>query len=271
MKVVEIGKYGIHVITKMDDAATYWMVHYNGYEDWKENFEQGKAADLRVKDGTVYLSSGSKVRSLDEAFMKKSYPYQLPNPFSHVKQVNVTDQVITGQKTEIQYPQFTFKPKQQVLNRLNKKYEKIAKDFKENADEMLKDAEEYGGLDMYEFGMEYEVTYTQQNLLSVLTTASEWTGGAHPLSYRVGSVYDISTGDELTLKDLLGENYKEMVNTAIQNQLPQKGYNFFEEFTGIAEDPGFYLTEKGIVIYFALYEYAPYSDGFPEFTIPFQL
>ena len=267
MSVVEAGKYGIHVITKKDDVATYWMVNYKGYEDWKENFELGKEADLGVKEGIVYLSNGSNVRSLDEAFMERYYPYQPTNPFSHVKQVKVTDQVITGQNTEIHYPEFTFKPKQQMMDKLNQTYEKVAKEFKTNADELLKDAEEFGGLDMYDFSMEYEVTYTQQNLLSVLTTASEWAGGAHPISYRNGAVYDISTGDELTLKDFLGENYKEIVNTTIQNQLPQKGYNFFEPFTGIEEDPDFYLTENGIVIYFGLYEYTPYSDGFPEFTV----
>ena len=39
-------------------------------------------------------------------------------------------------------------------------------------------------------------------------------------------------------------------------------------FKGISENQGFYISSGNIVIYFQVYEIAPYVTGIPEFYIP---
>ncbi|MED3571314.1 DUF3298 domain-containing protein [Cytobacillus praedii] len=266
---VEAGKNGIHVLTENDGAATYWMIDQNGKEVWKENLPIGKTANLSVGNGEIFLSSGSKVRVLDESFMSKNRFYIPVNPFTHVQKVSVIDNMIEGEKTEIHYPSFKYWKSPEAVEKLNRQYKTAANNFKKSADEMIKVTPTFGGVEMLDFNMQYEVTYNQKNVISVLQTVSEWAGGVHPNSYRESAVVDMMTGQELTLKDLLGENYKDIVNDAIQSQMYLKGYTFFEEFTGIQHDPKFYLTDNAITVYFDVYEYTPYVVGFPEFTIPY--
>lgn len=86
---------------------------------------------------------------------------------------------------------------------------------------------------------------------------------------------DLNTGKYVTLKDMLGDNYKEIVNGSIRKQISERkkaGETFFtvEEggFAGISEDTKFYLNEKNHpVIVFEKYEIAPGSSGEIEFEI----
>ncbi|GAG31008.1 unnamed protein product, partial [marine sediment metagenome] len=42
-------------------------------------------------------------------------------------------------------------------------------------------------------------------------------------------------------------------------------------FQSISEEQPFYLIEDGIVVYFGLYEIAPYTSGIRYFKIPYSL
>ena len=48
----------------------------------------------------------------------------------------------------------------------------------------------------------------------------------------------------------------------------EKDINDIYEFYGIKDNQKFYLEDKRIVIYFDLYDIAPYAAGIPEFPIP---
>lgn len=86
---------------------------------------------------------------------------------------------------------------------------------------------------------------------------------------------DLSTGKTVTLKDMLGDNYVELANRDIGEQIADRqraGEVFFtaEEggFTGISEDAKFYINENNRpVIVFEKYEIAPGSLGEIEFEI----
>ena len=62
-----------------------------------------------------------------------------------------------------------------------------------------------------------------------------------------------------------------LINNEIENQIKQpdkqedqdKVYDFY----GIKDNQKFYLDDSKIVIYFDLYEIAPYAAGIPEFPI----
>ena len=46
--------------------------------------------------------------------------------------------------------------------------------------------------------------------------------------------------------------------------LPLWGYN------GVKENANFYVTDKGLVLFFQPYEIAPYSEGIVKIMVPYQ-
>lgn len=127
--------------------------------------------------------------------------------------------------------------------------------------------------------VDYEVKHSDDNQVSFVVTRFEGSFSAYTEKYYYN--IDLATGKELTLKDVLGENYKEKANTSIQQQIQQqmkdessdKSYFVPEDLTGlefksIRDDQGFYINEDGkTVIVFDKYEIAPGYMGFPEFVI----
>lgn len=95
--------------------------------------------------------------------------------------------------------------------------------------------------------------------------------------------YDFSTGRELTLKDILGDNYIEIANKSIVSQIEKQiaddpnniyfGYNSGDgmdtaKFTTITDETDFYLNAEGKpVVCFEKYEIAPGYMGVCEFVI----
>ncbi len=88
--------------------------------------------------------------------------------------------------------------------------------------------------------------------------------------------YNISNKDkavELTLKDLIGEKDKEIINNQIKKQIEQNKDKYFngedgiEGFKSISDNQKFYYENGNIVIVFDKYEIAPGATGIPEFKI----
>ena len=87
--------------------------------------------------------------------------------------------------------------------------------------------------------------------------------------------FDLEMNRELTLEDLIGENYMESINEQISKKIEIMKRNpeniFFEGdmgFVGIREDQGFYINEANqVVVCFDKYEIAPGYMGILEFVI----
>lgn len=89
---------------------------------------------------------------------------------------------------------------------------------------------------------------------------------------------DLETGRELTLRDLLGPDYGEIIRSQLRQQIalrmeqdPNVSYYSEEEldtFDVNLENPGFYLNEAGnVVVVYPKYEIAPGYMGIQEFEI----
>lgn len=88
---------------------------------------------------------------------------------------------------------------------------------------------------------------------------------------------DAKTGSEIQLIDLLGDNYIDIANKEITNQIAEsdkvnKNSLYFSQdigcFTTINEESNFYINQSGNpVIVFDKYEISPGSTGRPEFEI----
>lgn len=154
------------------------------------------------------------------------------------------------------------------------------------ADEALRRAEEYrtayletGGTPeewaehKIKITVDYEIKQQNNEYLSFVVRGTEnWAN-----AYNESRYYnlDLRTGKIVTLADMLGGNYVELVNESIRKQIAERenaGEVFFtaEEggFAGISEDVKFYINEDNRpVIVFEKYEIAPGSSGEIEFEI----
>lgn len=119
----------------------------------------------------------------------------------------------------------------------------------------------------------YEIkSQTEEYLSFTVIGAENWNSGCNETRY-----YNIDLQQEklITLEDVLGEDYTNIVNADIQAQMEQRtnaGETFFapEEggFAGISDNTKFYMNEAGNpVIVFDKYEIAPGSAGAVEFEI----
>lgn len=119
----------------------------------------------------------------------------------------------------------------------------------------------------------YEIKSQTEDFLSFTVSGYEnWNSGCNETFYYN---MDIQNEELITLKDILGEDYINIANTAIEAQIEERSANgeaFFtpEEggFTGISDDANFYMNQAGNpVIVFEKYEIAPGSSGEVEFEI----
>lgn len=123
------------------------------------------------------------------------------------------------------------------------------------------------------------ITYLDDHYVCVRADGYEYTGGAHGTPFRQYFVFDRETGARLSLSDVVENPVEELqakVGTAFR-ELAEKTNFAFEspedlEHTvadGISYESPFYLSETGVVFYYAPYEIASYAEGFPEVTIPY--
>lgn len=122
--------------------------------------------------------------------------------------------------------------------------------------------------------VDYEVKCQTDQYLSFVVEKTETRASAYTEFYTYN--IDLETGKELTLRDLLGPNWMEIVNTQVAQQIEERSQNpdnmywTAEQggFQGIEADQPFYLNEEGLpVVVFEKYELGPGSMGSQEFVI----
>ncbi|RDY25738.1 DUF3298/DUF4163 domain-containing protein [Romboutsia weinsteinii] len=197
-------------------------------------------------------------------------------------------------KSDIKYPILEInskckennKPKENTIEEINKNISTYIMNFKNRIQNEAKQYKNdyiniYSKSDkdyvkyQYEAYSNYNVTYNKNNLISIPITTYEFTGGAHGMTYLKSFNYDLKTGEELKLSDIFKEevDYKKITNAFIKNEISKTPGNYFdgeEGFKGISDNQNFYLEDDGVVVYFSLYEIAPYSSGIPKFKLSYK-
>ena len=92
---------------------------------------------------------------------------------------------------------------------------------------------------------------------------------AHGMTITKSLTFDIQTGRIYELKDLFkpGSDYTKVLSEIVQKQIKEREIPVIEEFKGIKPDQDYYIADKALVVYYQLYELAPYAYGFPMFVI----
>ncbi|WP_052447380.1 DUF3298 and DUF4163 domain-containing protein [Clostridium polynesiense] len=123
----------------------------------------------------------------------------------------------------------------------------------------------------YEVLTKYK-SYNLKDIISLAVTYYQYSGGAHGIYSITPYNYDAESGERLNLKDIFkgNYNYKEILNDYIQKEISKNPDNYFKDaFKGIRDNQEFYITKDGIVIFFQVYEIAPFAAGNPEFVVPY--
>ena len=83
---------------------------------------------------------------------------------------------------------------------------------------------------------------------------------------------NLENGKRYRLADLFkpGFDYKTYLTERVKTEaIAREGLDLLQR-PEVTDEQKFYLTEKGLVLYYAPYEIAPYSNGFVRFTIPYR-
>ena len=121
------------------------------------------------------------------------------------------------------------------------------------------------------------IYYMDGRYLSFVQENYDYSGGAHGMPFWVGHTFDLETGQELMLSDIIAEDdavVKEIVIryfTELYNKEPDAYWEDAEDIVkdSVSLQSPFYLNEEGIVFYYGPYELAPYAGGFKEIVIPY--
>lgn len=189
---------------------------------------------------------------------------------------------------EIHFPQFISNKFQNNLDKINMYYKKGAFKYQQYcvhrlfkmAIEQYEDAVKNNfPVRAFEIFIDYTITYNLNCTLSLYFDQYEYTGGAHGMTVRTSNNWDIKNCRPITLQEMFIPvfDYKTYIIETIYEQIEQqKNYEdvLFEDYEKLIVDTfnkdSFYLTNKGIVIYFQHYDIAPYSSGIVEFLIPYK-
>lgn len=164
----------------------------------------------------------------------------------------------------------------------------ISSKINEVLEEARARAEEYkeavlstgGTMDDYiptKINVDYKITYQDDKIISFVITKSESSASAYQEQYFYN--IDIQNGKELNLRDVLGEDYKKIVDEEVNKQIRERMEKNEENIYFTAEEGGFYGIEneyqdfyidenKKATVVFQKYEIAPGYMGIQNFEIP---
>lgn len=162
------------------------------------------------------------------------------------------------------------------INEILDEVEKRAAEYKEAVIETGGNEEDYQPIDIQ---IDYKVGYSTDKVVSFIISKSETLANAYTELYFYN--VDIETGKKLNLRDIFGNEYKQIVDETIYKEIEERSKNpeniYFTAdeggFEGIENEyQDFYINSDGkVVIVFEKYKIAPGYMGTQEFVIDKQI
>ena len=174
--------------------------------------------------------------------------------------------------TNIQYPYISTADKA-VADKINAAILADVEKAQKEAQDNLKAYGSYQSPNKFETYFNYKIAYMQGNLLSLVLYDYQYYGGAHGIEIQISHTFDLKTGREYSLADLMDSNseYAKYINDSIKADIVKDNLEDAQitKFVSIADNQNYYLSNKGLVIYFQEYEYFPYAAGIMEYNFPY--
>lgn len=116
----------------------------------------------------------------------------------------------------------------------------------------------------------YELKNNQKGILTLSLIGFAEFGGTHPMTMIKSLNFDLKTGKDIPFYELFkpDSNYIEILSQMVLEELKKQDIMLFEDYPGVKPDQDYYIADKALVIYFQLYDIAPYAVGFPYAVIP---
>lgn len=122
------------------------------------------------------------------------------------------------------------------------------------------------------YSSQFGIDYLSEKVVSINKLVYEYTGGAHGNYATINSVYSLGNGNKLKIEDLITDlKNTDLINLVKDKLLKIEGrdansYFGLDELT--LENNNFYLTSKGLVFTWGIYEIGPYAIGETRVLIP---
>lgn len=170
-----------------------------------------------------------------------------------------------------------FQVRENILKNVNETINSSVYTFKEGIleeEEQINEANPDGSKTKvnYKVFSNYDLTFNKNQVISLVLrlTALDNNNPQYDDLYSYNT--DLLTGNKLLLKDIFisDVDYLKLVSDFINFKISQNPKFYFPDTTvDIPEDQSFYLTDKGIVIYFGLDEISPAVNDIPKFFMEF--
>lgn len=133
---------------------------------------------------------------------------------------------------------------------------------------------------VYEAIYTYNITYNQNNIISLYSDQYIYSGGAHGLTTRQSQNWNMQCGKEILLNEVYKNNPYFMlnilksINNQIENEIQNGTNQYFDNYCKLVLETfnpkQFYITSNSeLIIFYQQYDIAPYSSGIPTFSIPY--
>lgn len=176
----------------------------------------------------------------------------------------------------IEYPVISNLKDTSKQNQLNLKIKKQVYDYMANIRSSSKSQSKSEFFVPYSATTKFETKTIRPQIISLIGSFSQDTGGAHP-NYSIYTYnINVTSGNLISLEDIFVPDfdYKTIINTEIKNQIKKDISDniYFHEknlkFVSIRPMQQYYIEDGKLNIQFDVYEIAPYSTGAPSFVIP---
>ncbi|MCM1182208.1 MAG: RsiV family protein [Roseburia sp.] len=154
-------------------------------------------------------------------------------------------------------------------------YEMAIRDAKDD----YADREDKTGFYPYSTGTDIWLTRSDSTVISFGEYDSDYMGGAHGFYGHSGTTFDVESGRELALADLLSDAegfYARAVDYIAKELEEDYGDELFPEYRETVGEtfdgdwpPKWYLNAAGIVLIYNPYEVGPYAMGVAEVLLPY--
>ncbi len=115
----------------------------------------------------------------------------------------------------------------------------------------------------------FEIKTNERGVLSLAMYVYSYTGGAHGMTTISTLTFNVATGKQNTLNELFNpnSNYQNVLLNLIKLQVKARKIPVISEPILFPGNNNFYIADKSLILYYQLYDLAPYYYGINYFPI----